>query len=161
MRKISEKDFNEKYYLYKNTIYSIAYSYVHNSYDADDIVQEVFLKYLKSSEVFDTLDNEKYFLIRVTINTSLSYLKNSWKNKVSLDEEVVNNVKSFDEKKNDEMFEIIYNLPHKYKEVIILHYYEDLSIKDISKIIKISISNVKKRLERARNLIKERDENNG
>ena len=62
MRKISEKDFNEKYYLYKNTIYSIAYSYVHNSYDADDNVQEVFLKYLKSSEVFDTLDNEKYFL---------------------------------------------------------------------------------------------------
>ena len=49
MRNISENEFNDKYYLYKNTIYGIAFSYVHNVVDADDIVQDVFMKYLNST----------------------------------------------------------------------------------------------------------------
>ena len=55
------------------------------------------------------------------------------------------------------MFEIIYQLPHKYKEVIILYYYEDLSINDISNILNITTANVKKRLERARNMIRKKE----
>ena len=58
------------------------------------------------------------------------------------------------------MFEKVYKLPHIYKEVIILYYYEDLSINDISKALKLSISAVKKRLERARNILKEKETNN-
>ena len=162
MRKISNEEFNVKYYLYKNTIYSIAYTYVHNTIDADDITQDVFMKYLNSNEIFQTLDNEKFWLIRVTINTSKSFIKKAWKNKVNLDDELINRVaQEKDEKKDNEMFEIVYSLPHKYKEVIILYYYEDLKINEISKTLKLSESNVKKRLERARNLIKEKETKNG
>ena len=86
MRNISNDEFNEKYYLYKETIYGIAYTYMKNVNDSDDIVQDVFMKYLNSNEKFKTLDNEKFWLIRVTINTCKSYLKKSWKQKVELDE---------------------------------------------------------------------------
>lgn len=161
MRKISNEHFNHKYYLYKNMIYSIAYTYVHNAIDADDIVQEVFIKYLKSDEVFITLDNEKYWLIRVTINTAKSYLKKSWKKIVQLDDEKVNLAASVDVRDNDEMYQIVCSLPRLYKEIIVLYYYEELSINDISKVLNISISAVKKRLERGRNLIKNKEAKNG
>lgn len=159
MRNISEQDFNDKYYLYKNTIYSIAFSYVHNTVDADDVVQDVFMKYLNSNEQFKDNDNEKYWLIRVTINTCKSFIKKAWKQKVNLDDDQI--IHTPDKQNTDiSLFEIVYNLPQIYKEVIILYYYENLSIIDISKTLKISISAVKKRLERARNIIKEKERNN-
>lgn len=159
MRNISEQDFNDKYFLYKNTIYSIAFSYVHNTVDADDVVQDVFMKYLNSNEQFKDNDNEKYWLIRVTINTCKSFIKKAWKQKVNLDDDQI--IHTPDKQNTDiSLFEIVYNLPQIYKEVIILYYYENLSIIDISKTLKISISAVKKRLERARNIIKEKEKNN-
>lgn len=159
MRNISNDEFNEKYYLYKETIYGIAYTYMKNVNDSDDIVQDVFMKYLNSNEKFKTLDNEKFWLIRVTINTCKSYLKKSWKQKVELDESKIDIVSKKEE--NSYLFDIVYSLPHKYKEIIVLKYYEDFSINEIAKILNISISAVKKRLERARNMIKEKEKNNG
>ena len=120
MRNISEQEFNDKYYMYKNTIYSIAFSYVKNVVDAHDIVQDVFLKYLQSNTLFQTLDNEKYWLIRVTINTSKSFIKKAWKQKVDLDDDQVNRTSS-ELKKEDSLFEQVYNLPHIYKEIIVLY----------------------------------------
>ena len=155
MRKISNEEFNDKYALYKNTIYSIAYTYVHNVTDADDITQDVFMKYLNSNSVFQTLDNEKYWIIRVTINTCKSYLTKYWKKNVVLDDDYVNRIAS-EEKEEDDMFECVFKLPHKYKEVIVLYYYENLSTDEISKTLMITKSNVKKRLERARNILRKK-----
>ena len=155
MRKISNEEFNDKYALYKNTIYSIAYTYVHNLTDADDITQDVFMKYLNSNSVFQTLDNEKYWIIRVTINTCKSYLTKYWKKNVVLDDDYVNRIAS-EEKEEDDMFECVFKLPHKYKEVIVLYYYENLSTDEISKTLMITKSNVKKRLERARNILRKK-----
>ena len=59
-----------------------------------------------------------------------------------------------------DMSKIINILPEKYRTIIILHYYDDMKIKEISNVLKISESAVKKRLERARNLIKEIIERN-
>ena len=159
MRNISNEQFNEKYILHKPMIYRIAYSYVHSKIDTEDIVQDVFIKYLESDQEFQTLDNEKYWLIRVTINTSLSFLRKTWNQRVFLDDEMINRTmdSSPDNNDNNNMFEIIYHLPHKYKEVIILYYYEDLSINEIANILNITTSNVKKRLERARNIIRKKE----
>ena len=130
MRNISDTEFENKYSLYKTTIYSIAYNYVHNQSDSDDITQEVFLKYLKSNENFDTLDNEKYWLIRVTINTSISFIKNKWKSKVNFDNEYINTLKDEASTNNEaydklHMREVIAKLDNKYKEIIILYYYQN------------------------------------
>lgn len=159
MRNISDTEFENKYSLYKTTIYSIAYNYVHNQSDSDDITQEVFLKYLKSNENFDTLDNEKYWLIRVTINTSISFIKNKWKSKVNFDNEYINTLKDEASTNNEaydklHMREVIAKLDNKYKEIIILYYYQNYSTNEIASILNISNSAVKKRLERARNIIR-------
>lgn len=153
MRNISEREFNTKYKLYKDTIYNIAYTYFKNVSDSEDIVQEVFIKYLNSDKVFKNLDNEKYFLIRVTINECKNMLKSSWKKKVKVDEESILNIS--DDTEKEKYFKVVSSLQEKYKEVIILYYYENLTINDIAQILKISSSNVKKRLERGRLKIKE------
>ncbi|MBQ7277186.1 MAG: sigma-70 family RNA polymerase sigma factor [Bacilli bacterium] len=159
MRNISEEEFELKYNSYKPIIFNIAYSYLKNVNDCDDLVQDVFMKYLGSDEKFDTLDNEKYWLIRVTINSCINKYNNSL-NKVIVNDDYVNNYvnnESIKEESNDsknEMFELICSLPTKYKNIIILFYYDDLKIKEISHILNISEANVKKRLERARNMLR-------
>ena len=161
MRNISNEQFNKKYYQYKDILYKISYTYVHNVYDADDIVQDVFMKYLNSNESFKTDDNEKYWLIRVTINTCKNFISSNWKKRITFDEDL-NKISNNDlgnvaeDKCNyNKLFDIIKVLPHKYKEVIILHYIEEMKVNEISSVLKISVSAVKKRLERARNMIKE------
>ena len=147
-------DFTNKYNMYKDMIYSISFTYLHNRSDAEDVCQDVFVKYLNSRLDFQSLDNEKYWLIRVTINTAKSYLKKAWRGRVLLSDEIVSLVATEEDRS---MFELIYGLPEKYKEVIVLYYYENLKIDEISKVLHISKDNVKKRLQRARDMIKERN----
>ncbi len=141
----------------KKTLYNIAYSYMHNVDDADDIVQDVFMKFLNSHEEFKTLNNLKYWLIRVTINTCKTYLKSSWKTKISLNDDVFEKTQINHKDRNEELMEIVTSLPPKYNEVIILYYFDDLRIDEISKVLNVSQSAVKKRLERARKIIKEKE----
>ena len=155
MRKISEEEFELKYNAYKPLIFNIAYSYLKNVNDCDDLVQDVFMKYLGSDEIFETSDNEKYWLIRVTINSCINKHNNSW-NKVIINDDYVKNEtirEEVDDSKN-EMFNLICSLPAKYKNIIILFYYDDLKINEISHVLNISETNVKKRLERARNMLR-------
>lgn len=153
MRAISEEEFRVKYEKYQNTIYSISLNYVHNKLDAEDITQDVFMKYLSSDEKFDTLDNELYWIIRVTINTSITYIKSKWKSSVTLSNELVN-VQEDNNSDALRMRQIISSLKDKYKEVIILYYYQNYKTNEIANILKVSQDTVKKRLERARDLIK-------
>ena len=158
MRNISESKFEEKYYQYKDSIYRVAYNYLHHQQDSDDVVQDVFMKYLNSNEEFKSDDNEKYWLIRVTINTSLNYLKQSWKSKTNLDNEYIDKLQA-PVSSDNEIASIVSKLKDKYKDVIILYYYLNYKVDEISSILKISSSNVKKRLERAREYIRKEIKN--
>lgn len=158
-REITDDLFEEKYYKYKDTLYRIAYSYLKNREDSTDCVQDVFMKYLDSTTKFDNDDGEFYWLIRVTINTSLSYLKTSWKKRVTLNNEYVESTNEKIESAEIDYKALITNLPQKYKDVVVLFYWEDFSIKRIADALNISESNVKKRLERARNKMREEIKN--
>ena len=157
--RLTEQEFEVKYYLYKDTIYSIAYTYTHNSFDASDITQDVFMKYLNSTKSFSSNDDEKYWLIRVTINESKDFLRKKKKLTIVNEEEL--DIVSYDteDKHNNKELQklsiLVKQLPEKYRRVIILHYYDSLSIKEIVNILNISESAIKKRLERARNILKQ------
>ena len=159
--KISEKQFDYVYNEYAKELYNIAYGYTRNRDDSIDIMQNAYVVLLESNKKFESNEHIKYFLIRVTINESLNLLKSANKKKVIRNNDVVVN---FPETKKEELpydlSEIVNTLPEKYKTIIILHYYDDMKIKDISNVLKISEPAVKKRLERARNLIKEIIERN-
>ena len=159
--KITEKQFDYVYNEYAKELYNIAYGYTRNRDDSIDIMQNAYVVLLESNKKFDSNEHIKYFLIRVTINESLDLLKSASKKRVIKNNDVVVN---FPETKKEglpyDLSEIVNALPEKYKTIIILHYYDDMKIKDISSVLKISEPAVKKRLERARNLIKEIIERN-
>ena len=159
--KISEKQFDYVYNEYAKELYNIAYGYTRNRDDSIDILQNAYVVLLESNKKFESNEHIKYFLIRVTINESLDLLKSASKKRVIKNNDVVVN---FPETKKEELpydlSEIVNTLPEKYKTILILHYYDDMKIKDISNVLKISEPAVKKRLERARNLIKEIVERN-
>ena len=129
------------------------YTYLKNSFDSEDLIQEVFLKYLKYDGNFESLDNEKYWLIRVTINSCKSFLTTAWKKNTILSSEEIERKK--DQGIDTTYFLAISNLPNKYKEVIVLYYYENFKIEEIAQILKASQSAIKKRLQRAKEKLKE------
>ncbi|MBQ4165494.1 MAG: sigma-70 family RNA polymerase sigma factor, partial [Oscillospiraceae bacterium] len=64
--------------LYHNTVYRLAYSYVKNSADAEDITQEAFLRLYKFHGEFLADENCKAWLLRVTVNLSKNLLRSCW-----------------------------------------------------------------------------------
>ncbi len=160
MRDVSEKDFKIKYDLYKDTIYRIAYTYVHNHQDSEDVLQEVFIKYLNSNDLFESLDNEKYWLIRVTTNICKNKVTSFWNKKIIINENVIDVAQNKDETEKARIYSILTNLPNKYKEPLVLYYYEDFKIEEIAKILKKTTCCIKKRLERGRQMIKKEIEVN-
>lgn len=158
MYTLNEKEFEIKYNLYSQELMNITFGYTRNKYDSLDIIQDVFLKLFTCNKKFNSLQDEKRWLIRVTINKCKDYLRKS--NKIILlDDETLNYHlnKNIDEDDNERLYkvsEVVSKLSEKYKTVTILFYYDSLSINEISKVLKISESAIKKRLERARNIIK-------
>ena len=159
--KILEKQFDYVYNEYAKELYNIAYGFTRNRDDSIDIMQNAYVVLLESNKKFESNEHIKYFLIRVTVNESLDLLKSASKKRVIKNNDVVVN---FPETKKEELpydlSEIVNTLPEKYKTILILHYYDDMKIKDISNVLNISEPAVKKRLERARNLLKEIIERN-
>lgn len=131
---------------YSEMIYRIAYTILNSKSDAEDILQEVLIKYVTTNKKFKDEEYKKNWLIRVTLNMSYNLKQSAWKRRtVPLENEI-----KFEYKYQNEIFDVIEKLDSKYKEVVCLYYYEDIPIKNISKILKISEDNVRKRLSRAR-----------
>lgn len=154
--KITTDVFNEAYSSFAKEIFNVAYGYLRNKDDSIDIVQNVFLKLLNTKEDFKTLLNIKYYLIRLTMNECINFLKSKNYKMVILNTEIIMSTPQINN--DDELVQIadaVMLLPDKYKKVIILHYYDSMKIKEIADVLKISESAVKKRLERARTFMKE------
>lgn len=131
---------------YAGMVYRLAFSQTKNKSDADDVFQEVFLKYISTNRTFQSEEHEKAWLIRVTINCSKSLWLSAWRrHTVPLQEEI-----AFDMPEDDELYHVLLQLPKKYRAVIHLFYYEDMSIAQISEILHEKESTVRTQLTRAR-----------
>ena len=163
---ITKEEFDIKYKKYFDQIFKIAYGYTLNSNDAIDIVQESFIKFYKANKTFTDPEQEKYYLIRITINQSIDFIKKA-KHILLFDNGYIDNLPDVLDSDNnyEEINECVSLLKDSYKSVIILYYYENYSIKEISSILKISETAANSRLGRARiklkKIIEERRNNNG
>lgn len=158
MVRLTEEEFKEKYNLYSQELMNISYGYTRNREDSLDVIQNVFYKYFSHNKSFPNLNEEKYWLIRVTINECKDLLKRKSKT-IVLDEKTIDYLSQKKESnifnsKLIELSEKVNKLPQKYKVIIILFYYDSLSIKEIVEILNVSESAVKKRLERGREMIR-------
>ena len=135
---------------YADMVYKIAYRYVANPTDADDVFSETFLAYFKKERTFEEEEHRKAWLIRVTINCAKDLLrgKTPWE---ELNEEIAeDNTFSLDSEEQLDLRAAIQQLRLEYREVICLHYLEGLSIQDISAILGRNENTVKTHLARGR-----------
>lgn len=158
--RMTEEQFEQKYNRYSQDLFNVAYGYTRCVQDAEDIVQNVFIKLLQYEKTFNTTNDEKYWLIRVTINESINFVKSSYKKKIILNEEIVRLTSDQNKENNDKeiLKYFVDMLPEKYKVVVILYYYENMKTVEISNLLKISEVAIRKRLERAREILKKKME---
>lgn len=154
--KMTEQEFNVKYELYAQQLFNISYGYVRNVQNAEDIVQNCFIKLLENKKDFKTVNDEKYWLIRVCINECINFVKSSHQKKVILANELIFSTSDQQQnvKEEHQLLLIVSSLPEKYRVVIICYYYDQLKCSEISHLLGISEATVRKRLERARDMIK-------
>ena len=135
---------------FADTVYRLAFSRVKSKHDADDILGEVFLRYVKAEHKFLSEEHIKFWLIRTTTNCSKSFFTSSWFKKiVPLDDTLYTSLKE-----HSSVYYAVMELPIKYRTAIHLYYYEEYSVKEIADILEISQSAVKSRLARAREQLK-------
>lgn len=159
-----------------NMVYRLAFSMVKTSQDAEDIRQEVMLRYIRSNPAFENTEHERAWFIRVTTNLCKNLWKTAWRQRVvsmdAMDEnegdsgngtgmycsaggvETVQGVNGFTEEE-ERVMEAVKRLSLKYRVVIHLFYYEEMSIEEIAGALKLQPSNVRTRLTRARRMLKE------
>lgn len=136
---------------YANMVYRLAFVRTGNRSDSDDILQEVFLRYMKVWQKMESEEHIKATLIRITVNCTSSLLSSSWFKKTEpLDE----NISVTDNDSSENALGEVLKLPVKYRTVIHLHYYMGYSVAEIAELTKTNPSTVKTRLSRAREQLK-------
>ncbi len=133
---------------YSATVFRCAYSYVNNRSDAEDIMQEVFLKYLVKKPIFNNETHEEAWFLRVTINMCKSYLRSSWLKKRDIMTDNMENDICIE--RDPDLWELVRQLPEKYRVVVVLHFVEGYTIKEISRILKKNRSTIGTWLERGK-----------
>lgn len=155
------------YTLYEQKMYVIAYSILNNSWQAEDAVSDAFVKIIKNLHKIKDVksDQTKKFIIRIIQNTAIDlYRKNQKESKVFtvVSDENQNNIADQDNsiesmlrsmESKEEIDKILSKIPEKYREVLIYRGVHELSVKEIAVVLEISENLVRKRYERARNLL--------
>ncbi len=152
----SAESINDVVERYSSLVYKIARSNLRDVHDADDIYQDVFLRYISKPRTFESEEHRKAWFIRVTINCCNSLFTSSWRKKtMSLeDDEVKEDDLVFEDDNNRELYEAVLSLPDKLKNTVILFYFEDMSVSEIAKAMRTTEASVKMRLVRARKALK-------
>ncbi|MDZ5471619.1 sigma-70 family RNA polymerase sigma factor [Bacillus sp. 31A1R] len=148
---------------YGTVIKRLIFSYVKDWDIASDLTQEVFITCYEKLETFQQKSSFKTWIYRIAINKSKDYLKSwSYRNMV-LNEKILffkkdNNkgpdASIIDKEFSTELSKIIWDLPVKYREVILLYFYQEHTLHEISEMLTLPLSTVKSRLYRGQDRIK-------
>lgn len=137
---------------YGNSLYRLCTVMLKNREDAQDAVQECFLRYITKAPDFTDYEHEKAWLIRVATNICKDMLRfRKHESFISLDE--IRNLSSGEN--NAQILGLLVSLEEKYRIIIHLHYVEGYSTDEISAMLGISSANARKRLQRGRDMLRE------
>lgn len=141
---------------YGNMVYRLAYARLQNRHDADDIFQEVFLRYVRRAPVFDSYEHGKAWFLRTTINCCKNLWMSAWQRKTTALTEIEEQPVIYDTGEAQMLAEALAELPVKYRTVLHLYYYEGLTAEEISRIQQIPAGTIRMQLTRGRTLLKEK-----
>ncbi len=139
---------------HQDMVYRLALHILGSAPDADDAVQEVFLRLFRWEKGFDSPEHLRRWLLRVTVNLCRDTLKSPWrKRRVALDE--VPEPPVFDHPDDGALYYAVMALPEPYRTVLDLFYYEELTTAEIAGLLRISRTAVTTRLGRAREALRQ------
>lgn len=164
MEKDAEEVLEELMNLYSKKVYLLAFSFVKNHGSAEDITQEVFIKCYKHLDKYRGDAAISTWIYRITVNTAKDTLH---KNKFTQFMHPVKYITNFasnhtpeqaymEKNQKEQLLQAIFSLKIKYREVLILYYFHDQKIDDISKTLQMNANTVKTRLVRGRMKLKQK-----
>lgn len=143
--------------MYSGTVFRIAYSRTRNREDAEDITQNVFLKYIDAGKQFSSEEHRKAWILRVAVNCTNDFVKSAhYRHRADAEQ--------IPEQSGEQLYELeeksdvaraVSSLPEKYRIPIHLFYYEDMSIAQIAAITSQRESTVRSQLTRGRDMLRE------
>lgn len=146
---------------YATEILRLCYCYFGNRADAEDALQEIFLKAWHTMDRFEARNHSqtKSWLLKITIHTCRDALRKPWhrKNNHSIDRNELASMKAAS-REDRALLLNIFMLPGKYKEVILLHYYQNMPVREIAKMLHNSKRVISRRITKACKLLKQAEE---
>ena len=140
---------------YSDTVRRLCTVHLKNDADTEDIFQTVFLKYVLSSVSFENDEHEKAWFIRVTINACKDLRKSFFRSHtISLDR-IIEQPSELPADYKD-VWEAVFSLPQKYRDVVYLHYFEDYTAPQISRILGKNVNTVYTLLTRSKRMLREK-----
>ncbi len=152
------------YDTYGDMLFRLAYSIMLNQADAEDAVQDIFIKIIGRIPEFTSSSQEKAWITKVLANHCKDMLRKRKLRLYTPLEEVLEqsghglSVPGPEDNGGTELFQMVLSLGEKYREPLILHYFEGFSIEEVSEILSIGQSAVKMRLSRGREMIRKKME---
>lgn len=138
---------------YQAVLLRMCFMYLHDRAMAEDAVQETFLKAYRSMTAFRGECSEKTWLTRIAINTCRDIKRSAWfrhmDRRVTPEDMTPIPVQPVEDYDAEELAQAIVKLPSKYKEVILLYYYQDMTMREIAESLDIAVSSVSGRLKQA------------
>ncbi len=135
---------------YADTVFRLAFARTKHRQDAEDIVQEVFVRYIKAQPRFQSAEHCKAWLLRVTLNCSKNLLGSAWvRHFAQLPDTLADQVQQ-----ESRVYGRVMQLPAKYRTVIHLFYYEGYSVEEIARLTGAKPGAVKSQLHRARKMLR-------
>ena len=123
---------------------------------ADDAVQETFIKAYRALNAFRKESSEKTWLTRIAVNTCRDMMRSRWVMHINRSVNIADLPEESAESDTEdtELMDTVLRLPLKQREVVLLYYYQDLTMQEISETLQITVSNVSRRLENARKALR-------
>lgn len=149
---LTKEEFARMAVLHMDAVFRLAFSYLKNRADADDVTQTALLRLYETNKVFESDAHVKHWLLRVTINECKRRWRSSWSRTECLEDYV--NELVFEERPYSDLFQAIMALDKKYRTVIVLYYYEGYALSEIATLLGIPQGTVGTRLRRARKQLK-------
>ncbi len=147
----TEKEITAIYQRHADTVWRVCYSFMKNHHDAQDLMQETFIRLLRSDVSFKNTEHEKAWLIVTASNLCKNALRHPERITEDIDEQYDLSVP---ERPDEGLKEAVLGLPPLYQEVIYLYYYEGYSTEEISAMLDTAPSTIRVRLSRARAKLK-------
>lgn len=149
-------DYRETVLAYKDMVYRIAFVQCPCRQDAEDVFQDVFFKLYGFDGDFSDEEHLKSWLIRVTLNCCKLLKRSAWfKKRTELTEDIpAEGENAEDREAAKAVTEAVRSLPEKYRPIVMMYYYEEMSCKEIGTALKLNEATVRTRLKRAREKLK-------